>query len=130
MRSRFSAFVRGYGDYLLKTWYPDTRPAAEKPGGMGLDWLHLRIEETEAGGIRDEHGVVAFTATFRDGRKVRRLHERSRFVRESGQWFYVDGECRIEEQGRNAPCFCGSGKKFKHCCLTVQQHAYQQEASS
>jgi SEC-C motif-containing protein len=116
MRSRFTAFVRGANDYLLATWHPDTRPDAEKLGGTGLEWIHLRIDATEAGGEQDEQGIVVFTATFRDKGRVRQLHERSRFAREAGRWLYVDGDCRVDEPGRNDPCYCGSGVKFKRCC--------------
>jgi len=55
-------------------------------------------------------------ASYVDRGKGRRLHEESRFLRENGQWLYVDGDCRVEEIGRNDTCPCGSGKKFKRCC--------------
>ncbi|MEZ5505160.1 MAG: YchJ family metal-binding protein [Gammaproteobacteria bacterium] len=44
------------------------------------------------------------------------LHERSRFVKEDGRWFYLDGEMLpLPSPGRNDPCWCGSGQKFKKC---------------
>jgi len=43
--------------------------------------------------LRDEDSAeVEFVARFRLGGKATRLHERSRFVREQGCWFYVDGD--------------------------------------
>ena len=45
------------------------------------------------------------------------VHENSRFVKEQGQWFYVDGDLKSQAKvGRNDPCPCGSGKKYKRCC--------------
>jgi SEC-C motif-containing protein len=50
------------------------------------------------------------------------MHEKASFIKEDGQWFYVDGDiikapqARSEKIGRNAPCPCGSGKKYKKCC--------------
>jgi len=127
MRSRFSAYVLGHYDYLLASWHPDTRPPAERLGGTGLQWLHLAIVDTAAGGMEDETGTVAFIATFREGNRVRQLHETSRFVREQGQWRYLDGDCRLSEVGRNDPCYCGSGQKFKRCCLPRLQQDQKEE---
>lgn len=93
MRSRFEAFVRGDAAWLLATWHPSTRPAdldlSDNPR-----WRRLRIVDTVAGGADDTHGIVEFRASFvaADGPGV--LHERSRFVREDGHWFYVDGDVR------------------------------------
>ena len=91
MCSRFTAFAVGGEDYLLATWHPSTRPA-----GVGLNpdqrWLHLAVEATAAGGPFDDRGTVEFTAVYRDASGRGRLHELSRFVREGGRWFYVDGD--------------------------------------
>ena len=59
-----------------------------------------------------------FRATHRDGDGFAVLEERSRFVRENGHWFYLDGEHTVTplKPGRNDPCPCGSGRKFKKCC--------------
>jgi SEC-C motif-containing protein len=90
MRSRYSAFVLDLGDYLLATWHPDTRPAALDPNPPGLQWLGL---EVKAAGLQDaDHGTVEFVARSKLGGRAQRLHETSRFVREAGRWFYVDGD--------------------------------------
>jgi len=95
MRSRYCAFVLAREDYLLRTWHATTRPPT-----LYLDrspapkWLGLRIVRSEAGGPDDDTGVVEFVARFKLGGKAERLHEVSRFVREAGQWFYVEGELR------------------------------------
>jgi len=91
MRSRFSAFALGLAPYLEATWHPSTRPAA-----LDLDaditWRRLQIVDTVAGGPADVDGVVEFRASFRGPDGAGLLHERSRFVREDGRWFYRDGD--------------------------------------
>ncbi|TXH52504.1 MAG: hypothetical protein E6Q87_00235 [Cellvibrionales bacterium] len=88
MRSRYSAYVLGLLDYLLATWHPSTAP-----GDLELDavkWLGLEVKAAAAQG---DAGVVEFVARYRDSSgRGQRLHEISRFVREKGQWFYVDGQ--------------------------------------
>ncbi|MCE4025129.1 YchJ family protein [Microbacterium sp. Au-Mic1] len=91
MRSRYTAFTVGDAGYLQRSWHPTTRPVRLHID-PDLRWLHLDILAKEGGGPFDTEGVVEFEAIHRDasGRGV--LHERSRFVREDGCWFYVDGE--------------------------------------
>jgi len=92
MRSRYTAYVLGLEDYLLATWHPDTRPAslglADSPG----QWLGLKVLATEAGGEGEQTGVVEFVARYKVNGRAQRLQERSRFVREAGRWYYLDGE--------------------------------------
>lgn len=89
MRSRYSAFVLGLTDYLQATWHASRRPA-ELVLEPGTRWLGL---EVRAHGQTDAtHGEVEFVARSRVAGKGQRLHERSRFVREEGQWLYVDGD--------------------------------------
>ena len=91
MRSRYSAFVLERADYLLATWHSSTRPAS-LDFDAGAKWLGLEVREHKTTGT--DTAEVEFVARYRvDGRAVR-LHERSRFVREDGRWFYVDGEQR------------------------------------
>ena len=87
MRSRYTAFVRGDTAHLTASWHPSTRPRALRlePGSV---WTGLEILDRSGGAMFDAEGVVEFRAHRRDGV----LHERSRFVREDGRWFYVDGE--------------------------------------
>ena len=90
MRSRFSAFAVGDADYLLATWHPTTRPPS-----LELDddrrWYRLDVLATRAGGPFDTDGVVEFEAFYRTSNGSGSQRESSRFVREGGQWFYVDG---------------------------------------
>lgn len=91
MRSRYSAYVLLREDYLLATWHSSTRPAqlalATQPPAH---WLGLDVKQQRSAG---DHAEVEFVARVRHGGgRAQRLHERSRFVREGGRWFYVDGE--------------------------------------
>lgn len=90
MRSRYSAFVRHDPAYLLATWHPSTRPATLELD-PGLKWLGLEVREHAL--LADDRAQVAFIARARDttGRAFRQ-QERSGFVREAGQWWYVAGE--------------------------------------
>lgn len=124
MRSRYTAYVVRDVDYLIKTWHPSTRPISISPDTIP-EWYGLYIVHTEDGTATDDKGIVEFKATALSQKKIWRLHEISRFKKEDGQWFYIDGDIkgdsppvvrRGEKVGRNDPCPCGSGKKFKKCC--------------
>jgi SEC-C motif-containing protein len=89
MRSRYVAFVLLDEPYLLKTWHPGTRPASVSFESQ-LKWLGLKIADAQV--IDVDHAEVEFIARYRvGGASAGRHHERSRFVREEGAWFYVDG---------------------------------------
>jgi SEC-C motif-containing protein len=91
MRSRYTAYTLENEDYLLATWHPSTRPDSLKlADGPHKKWLGLRVSRHEQTG--ENHSVVEFVARYKVGGRAHRLHEISRFVRESGRWFYVDGE--------------------------------------
>lgn len=92
MRSRYAAYVLDELDYLRATWHPDTRPADLAPNPPGLKWLGLKVRRTTQ--PDEDHATVEFVARSKLGGKAHRLHETSRFVREGGRWFYVDGELR------------------------------------
>ena len=88
MRSRFSAFANNDEEYLLKTWFAGTRPAA-----LSLDvstrWTRLEVIATTAGSLFDQSGTVLFEAHYRHDGSPGVLREESSFVRKGGQWFYV-----------------------------------------
>ncbi len=91
MRSRYSAFVLLDAAHLLATWHASTRPASLE-FDPSAKWLGLEVRAHQATGA--DTAEVEFVARYRlEGRAVR-LHERSRFVREDGRWFYVDGDSR------------------------------------
>jgi SEC-C motif-containing protein len=92
MRSRYSAFVMCNERYLLDTWHSSTRPASIEFVPQ-QKWLGLKIIDTDQSDA--ERAEVEFVARYRvGGASAARLHERSRFVREDGRWFYVDGVMR------------------------------------
>ena len=88
MRSRYSAFVLQRADYLLATWHAPQRPPSVD-FDPGARWLGLEVRAARATG--DDTAEVEFVARHRIAGRAVRLHERSRFVREGGRWFYVDG---------------------------------------
>ena len=92
MRSRYSAYTRRDAVYLLHTWHPSTRPDSLELEGDGLRWLGLKILKRADGGVNDSNGTVEFVARYKVGGKAGRMHEISRFVREEGKWYYLDGE--------------------------------------
>ena len=89
MRSRYCAFVMHDALYLLKTWHAGKRPS-KISFDAGVKWLGLEVRDAK--NFDPDHAEVEFVARQREpnGRAVR-LVERSRFVRENGAWFYVDG---------------------------------------
>ena len=89
MRSRYSAFVRERVDYLNASWHASTRPA-DLTLEPDVKWLGLEVKRHRA--IDADHAEVEFVARSRLGGRGQRLHETSRFVREGGRWFYVDGD--------------------------------------
>ncbi|GAA5030535.1 hypothetical protein GCM10025738_10810 [Microbacterium fluvii] len=93
MRSRYTAFAVGDARYLSESWHPGTRPDSLDLD-EGLRWTGLEIVEVDAGGPDDTRGVVEFRAHWREGGASGVLHERSRFVKQSGRWWYLDGRVR------------------------------------
>lgn len=138
MRSRYSAHVKGLVDYVVNTYHPSCQAEQQRSDiaqSIDSDWCGLEVVATETGSNSDE-GFVTFKAFFIEHGEKYCLEERSRFVREDHLWFYIDGTFPSHQQelatadidprlnqtvgqlkvGRNDPCLCGSGKKFKKCC--------------
>ena len=117
MKSRYSAYTLGNGRYLVDTAVPENRYEADieliEEHAQHTNWLSLQIiDSSEA----DDTGVVEFKAFYEENGSVKVLHERSRFVKQDGRWLYAEGELYDTKIGRNDPCPCGSGKKYKKCC--------------
>ena len=89
MRSRYSAFVFKLDPYLLATWHPDTRPETLDFDGDKTQWLGLEAKQHTLD--TPDTATVEFVARYKLNGRAYRLHEISRFVREHGRWFYVDG---------------------------------------
>ena len=125
MRSRYSAYVVGDVDYLQKTSAGEALMKFDradlKRSIQATEWLGLDILETTDGLEGDDVGTVTFRAQFRENGKVGTLSERSEFRRIGRAWHYFRGDVDVRagrvaaNVGRNDPCPCGSGKKFKKC---------------
>lgn len=98
MRSRYVAYGRGLVDYLVATLHPSRRAGIDRAGlarsAAETRWTGLKIVATEGGSIVDATGVVAFEAAWVAGGARGVMHERSRFARHEGRWYYVDGDVR------------------------------------
>lgn len=123
MRSRFTAYAMQNSSYLLETWVESKRPKEINFSKEKSEWTKLEIIKTKKGEKKDSKGVVEFKAYYTLDNEGHVMKEISRFQKKSGQWLYLDGLVsavgkvnKSESQGKNAPCFCGSGKKFKRCC--------------
>ncbi len=119
MRSRYTAFTKNANDYLLASWAGKTRPQKLDSETTTMNWIGLEILETEMGSEEDTSGTVLFAARFIIADTLHTMREKSRFIKEKGVWYYLDGtpESTSKKIARNSQCPCGSGKKFKRCCL-------------
>ena len=91
MRSRYTAYTLLLEEYLLATWYSSTRPVAlGLADDVATKWLGLEVKCHEL--QQPDHALVEFVARYKVNGRAHRLHEVSRFVRENGRWFYVDGD--------------------------------------
>jgi SEC-C motif-containing protein len=128
MRSRYSAYVKVDMDHIVNTTHEDKRGefnrAESEAWAKKTDWHSLEILRSEVGDGDDPSGSVEFIARFRKNGKMAHHHEVAEFRKEEGKWFFYDGHAPEFKQvvregakiGRNDPCPCGSGKKFKKCC--------------
>jgi SEC-C motif domain protein len=116
MRSRYTAYVMRDAAYLSASWHVSTRPA-QLDLHSSIEWLGLTIISIKAGAADDQRGRVEFIARYQQLDFTGQAHEDSRFIFEQDRWFYLDGDVKTEKlTGRNMPCSCGRGKKFKKCC--------------
>lgn len=128
MRSRYSAYATGNLGFLRDSLHPDKRSdydeRSTRKWAESSEWHGLEIVRTEKGGPEDTEGLVEFTAIFSE-EGVRREHrELASFRRQDGTWYFVEGSVLPPKQvvretpkvGRNEPCPCGSGRKYKKCC--------------
>jgi SEC-C motif domain protein len=129
MRSRYTAYVKRNYAHLKRSLSADQREDfSEKDArewAEAAQWMGLEITGTEAGGPEDSEGMVDFIARFRMEGQERAHVEKARFAREEGAWVYagtIEPETaaapirrEAPKVGRNDPCPCGSGKKYKKC---------------
>jgi SEC-C motif-containing protein len=128
MRSRYSAFVEAKIDYIMDTHDPDTVSQIDRDGTLEWaqqsEWLGLEILETERGEEDDTFGRVDFVTKYKIKGSTLEHRESATFRKNKDTWLFVDGEQiagppvvrETPKVGRNDPCSCGSGKKYKKCC--------------
>lgn len=127
MRSRYTAYVLGNIDYLHKTVGGEAALTFDRAyleqSLPDTQWLGLNILDVEGGEQTDTSGAVKFEVAFRQDGRLHRQVERSVFRRVDHAWRYCSGEMELTsapqpilKAGRNDPCTCGSGRKFKKCC--------------
>jgi SEC-C motif-containing protein len=127
MRSRYSAYVKKELGYLLASLHPEHRTDYDEQSSRawaeGAEWHGIRILKTIGGGPEDSEGQVEFVVSYTEKGNKQEHHELSTFKKENGAWYFATGKTmpkpivRVDPKtGRNDPCPCGSGRKFKKCC--------------
>ena len=128
MRARYSAFVKNQIKFIADSHVPGTtdfNTDEAREWATNSTWKGLQIVSTNKGNEEHDTGVVEFKALYADKEQKDYLHhEISTFKKIDGKWFYNDGQIvgtgpimrATPKVGRNEPCTCGSGKKFKKCC--------------
>ena len=131
MRSRYTAYVLADIPYLARTLHPKERGDFDEAGAAKwareADWQGLEIVSTEAGGADENRGDVEFKVSYKRHGSLCVHHEQAEFRKTDDTWFFYDGKMtsdgpvKREEPkiGRNEPCPCGSGKKYKKCCMNA-----------
>lgn len=129
MRARYAAYVKGRIDFLRESLAPDARADFDEDSARAWSqkatWRGLEIASSSAEG---DKGTVTFVARYDVEGKTHEHHEVAEFRKEKGAWFFVDGKAPYQapvvraapKVGRNDPCPCGSGRKYKQCCLAKQ----------
>ena len=135
MRGRYSAYATGTIDFIISSTYPDRRSECDEKSirawSENSEWTGFEVLSATAGRADDSEGTVEFIARFTEERMKKTLHETGSFKKSGGRWYYVDGTVhppkpfvRGEEKiNRNALCGCGSGKKYKKCCMDKDRAA-------
>ena len=126
MRARYSAYVGVKTDFIFESTHPGHREGYDHKGtkewAEEAEWEGLEIVECRRGGGDDTEGEVEFIARYRDKEGVREHHELAHFLKDKGAWYFTDGTMVrprpivSAKVGRNEPCPCGSGAKYKKCC--------------
>jgi SEC-C motif-containing protein len=125
LEARYQAFVDGKIDFLLESHHPDARSQIDRQSieswSRESKWQGLTIENEK---VEHDRAVITFTVRYEKDFQLINHREHAEFRKADGKWFYYDSEFPKPESirregekiGRNDPCSCGSGKKFKKCC--------------
>lgn len=133
MRARYTAYAHANIPFIMNSTLLTSRDGSDETAmrtwAEQSEWVGLEIVSTKAGNSNDTHGEVEFIARYKLNGVAQQHHERSTFAKQNGEWFFEDGAViasgptekqapvvNENKQGRNDPCACGSGKKFKKCC--------------
>ncbi|MFV0575107.1 MAG: YchJ family metal-binding protein [Vibrio sp.] len=134
MRARYAAHALKLVDFVIQTYHSSCHAEQEAEAiAESVESHWVKLEVLDAPSTDTDEGFVEFKAYFEEDDAQYCMHERSRFLKENGEWRYIDGvmpepENAVEidprlnqtiaqtKVGRNDPCLCGSGKKFKKCC--------------
>lgn len=132
LRARYTAHAVTAVDYIIDTTHPDSRNDVDREAtrrwAERSEWLGLEVRSAEKGGADDRTGRIEFVANYRDAQGRRQAHhELAEFERLEDKWYFKDAVAPAMDPvrrsapkvGRNDPCTCGSGKKFKKCCGAV-----------
>lgn len=140
MRARYTAYSKAEIGFIKETLAPETRSdfneKSARDWAQKSEWKGLQIQSVKQGKETDNKGVVEFTAKYKTEGKTLEHHEVAEFRKSDGKWYFVDGDSHTHEEGhghhhhhepvqpvvraapkvgRNDPCPCGSGKKYKKC---------------
>lgn len=126
MRARYSAYAGAQMDFIFESTHPDHRNGYDHDGtrewAESSEWLGLEIVGATRGGQDDSTGEVEFIARFKEKGVLREHHECGQFRKRDGLWLFTEGSMVkpkpliVTKTGRNDPCTCGSGLKYKKCC--------------
>ncbi|MCE1227421.1 MAG: YchJ family protein [Geobacteraceae bacterium] len=126
MRARYSAYTKTEMDFVFNSTDPANREGYDHDGtrawAENSEWLGLEIIGSKKGNKDDATGEVEFIARFKENGTLREHHENAIFKKIEGIWYFSDGvmvkpkPITVTKTGRNDPCHCGSGQKYKKCC--------------
>jgi len=128
MRARYSAYAVNNVDFLFESSGPEVRKDFDRDASAkwaaGAQWQGLEVLSADQGEANDDYGTVSFIARYSVNDQKCEHRETSTFRKIDGQWRFIDGQVDTGEPwrreqpkvGRNDPCPCGSGKKYKKCC--------------
>ena len=128
MRSRYTAYVKKEFAWLRDSLHPEQRADYDETSSRAwaerAEWHGIEVLGTDKGGPADDEGTVEFIVSYTENGVRQEHHERSSFRKTGGTWYFTNGKVLPTrpvvrsgpKAGRNDPCPCGSGKKFKKCC--------------
>ena len=95
MRSRYSAHVKQLTQYIIDTYHPSCNAEEFREGiedSIQLNSRKLKVISAHLSTQAENEGFVSFKATYSEDGQLQQLKEHSRFLKEDGKWYYVDGD--------------------------------------